>query len=63
MARNHDLDVLHIEPQRLHVRYDDVMHRIGARVVENMAIRCGDEIGAVRAAHPVNVIDDAEGFR
>src|SRR5688572_18673478 len=62
MARYDHFDVLDVEPQLLDVRHDDVVHLVGARVVEYVALRSRDQIGAILAAHPVNVADDAEPF-
>src|SRR5262245_13201509 len=63
MARYEHFDVLDVEPQLLHVRHDDVVHLIGARVVEYVALRSRDQIGAILAAHPINVADDAKPLR
>src|SRR4029453_6573612 len=62
MARYHQFDVLDVEPEFLDVRYDHVVHLVGARVVEYVALRSRDQIGAILAAHPINVADDAEPF-
>src|SRR6186713_199841 len=62
MARYHQFDVLDVEPQFLDVRHDNVVHLVGARVVEYVALRSSDQIGAILAAHPINVADDAEPF-
>src|SRR6188474_724830 len=60
MARYHHFDVLDVEPQLLDVRHDDVVHLIGTRVVEYVALWSGDQIRAILATHPINVADDAE---
>src|SRR4030095_16064895 len=60
MARYDHFDVLDVEPQLLDVRHDDVVHLVGARVVEYVALRSRDQIRAILAAHPINVADDAE---
>src|SRR4030095_4980420 len=62
MARYDHFDVLDVEPQLLDVRHDDVVHLVGARVVEYVALRSRDQIRAILAAHPINVADDAEPF-
>src|SRR5688572_26203670 len=62
MARNHDLDVLHFEAQLLHVRNDRVVHLVGTRVVENVPRRSGNQIGAILAAHPINVAYNTKRF-
>src|SRR6185503_16307921 len=62
MARYDHFDVLDVEPELLDVRHDDVVHLVGARVVEYVALRSRDQIRAILAAHPINVADDAEPF-
>src|SRR5262245_16131903 len=62
MARYHHFDVLDVEPQLLDVRHDDAVHLVGTRVVEYVALRSRDQIGAILAAHPIDVADDAESF-
>src|SRR5688572_7836159 len=62
MARDDHFDVLDVKPQLLDVRYDDVVHLVGASVVEYVALRSRDQIRAILASHPINVADDAETF-
>src|SRR5678815_3923233 len=62
VARDDHLDVPEVEPQLLDVRHDDVVHLVGARVVEYVALRSGDQIRAILAANPIDVADDAEPF-
>ena len=43
MARDHDPDVADVQPEFFDVRHDERVHIGAARVVENVAVRHGDE--------------------
>jgi len=62
MTGDHDPDIPHTKPELLDVRDDLLVHVRGARVVENVALGRGDEVGAVFASDEVDVSDDAERF-
>ena len=62
VARDHDFDVLDFETELLHVRNDHIVHFGRARIEQNVALWRGDQIGAILAAHSINVADDSERF-
>src|SRR5207245_11279742 len=63
VARDHDFDVLDFETELLHVRNDHIVHFGRARIEQNVALWRGDQIGAILAAHPINVAEDRKSTR